>query len=118
MIHCLELYEMAYKQGVEEGLANKLWWSFFVGIIYYFITPQLLGRFESGIGFRSMEDFIKEGYLQHFDDDSEMIREKKEILKSRQEYLKENEVKMLVDIYLKILFNIMIYSTIERILEI
>lgn len=97
--YCLELYEMAYKDGVEEGLANKLWWRFFVGIIYFFITPQLLERVESGRGFRRMEDFIKEGYLQHFDDDSEMIREKKEILKSRQEFLKENEVKILVDIY-------------------
>lgn len=95
---CLDLYKAARAEGIVEAAANHLWWLMFIGFAMSQCTPQL-------IEYIDMEDISKitgksffRGYLPSFDETSN--EKEVDANQDRSEFLKENELDLVIDIML------------------
>ena len=95
---CLELYKKSYEEGIEEGIANSLWWIMFFGFICSVMNPRIIAKIERLQGKEATVKDIISGFLYSFDDEQDEENVKFEKVKA--EYIKENQIEMLVDIAL------------------
>lgn len=95
---CLDLYDKPFEDGIVEGIANSLWWILFFGFAISLTSPQLCEKGKLLQNNKiSFKEFLKEGFLQPVDMDTQS-EEYKEFEVARVEFLKENEVQILVKI--------------------
>lgn len=95
---CLDLYKKARQDGLAEAAANHLWWLMFVGFAFSVLTPRLMEIYDmADISELTAKEFFR-GYLPSFDEaDSESEFDTES---NRREFLKENEIDLIVDIIL------------------
>jgi transcriptional regulator with XRE-family HTH domain len=95
---CITLYEAASKSGVREATANILWWMMLFGVVLSYINPRLIACIET---LRGKETTMKEvigAYLYSPEDEED--ESYIEIQKERADFIKENEVDLLLNIAL------------------
>lgn len=95
---CIASYKIASKSGVREATANILWWIMLFGLVLSYINPRLIACIES---LRGKETTMKEvigAYLYSPEDEED--ESYIEIQKERADFIKENEVDLLVNIAL------------------
>ena len=97
---CLDLYEKSFRNGVIEGVANYLWWIMFFAAIKSISSPQLIENAKKLEKNRiSFKEFLRDGMLNSSDTDFKS-EEDKEFLKSRINFVKENELEIFTKIRL------------------
>ncbi len=86
----MELYELAYKEGITESIANILWWIMLEGFCYYLATPYNIDMFDiyNNISISEIAEMI---FLNKPEFESEYIEKNKIYEKERIEYIKERE---------------------------
>lgn len=95
---CITSYETASKNGIREATANILWWIILFGFVYSFVNPRLLACIES---LRGKETTMKEvigAFLYSPEDEEDEVYI--ELQKEKANFIKENEVDLLVNIAL------------------
>lgn len=100
---CISLYNNAYKAGIIEGLANRLWWNILFSFCYSIVTPKLLDDAGSTIGNCSSKEIIREYFLPKFDKESLeniLYENYEELEKEKNEFFAEIQVDIYVDICL------------------
>lgn len=95
---CMKLYDTAREEGTIEGAANYLWWLFFFAFIFTFLTPQMVENI-AGKKNATVKDILQNGFLPSFDDEP-TDRETQKFLETRKNFIEENEVSIIVNIYL------------------
>lgn len=94
---CMELYKAAREEGLVEAAANHLWWLMFIGFLTVLLTPRLLESFDMvDTENLTIKDFLG-GILPSYDEDS--TEEDFDTSADRHEFLEENEVDIIVDIF-------------------
>lgn len=100
---CLSLYEKANDAGIVEGTANSLWWIMFFGFLLSFMNSELYEKVEDFQENRiSLKELLQKAILPSFyEEDFEYEPDQiDEFENARKEFLEENEVDMLVKIYI------------------
>ena len=95
---CLELYKKSSKEGIVEGTANHLWLLMFLGLFLSIINSSLLNAIESLHEKEGTMKDIIDGILYSIHDEDD--EDNKIYTIAKKEFVKENQVDILVDIAL------------------
>ena len=98
IVKCAELYKTASRNGLDEATANHLWMLMFFGFLSVFITPRLAYNIEILASDKISSKDIIDGMLPVFDEVGSEIEF--DTSSARTEFLKDNEVDLVVDIAL------------------
>ena len=95
---CITSYETASKKGIREATANILWWIILFGFVYSFVNPRLLACIESLHGKETTMKEVISAFLYSPEDEEDEVYI--ELQKEKANFIKENEVDLLVNIAL------------------
>lgn len=95
---CMKLYKQASRAGIHEATANSLWWEMFFGAIYSLFSPRFVASIEALHGKEATMKDVINGYLYSPDDEDDDTYIEYQTAKN--EFVKENEVDILVNIAL------------------
>lgn len=97
ILNCADLYDNAITAGIIEAVANKTSILLFFGMLFCFTSPQIVNIAEKmSKKETSTKEVLQAGFLSSLE---ELTEEEQSWLETHREFVEENEVEIIVNIY-------------------